>query len=77
MDTSSDSNQSYTSEEEIHEYAEVIEDLEETKGSYDYETVVAEIAKIPPRSCEKIYIDSRVEELKESGEEFDLDEVYN
>ena len=32
MDTSSDSDKSFTSEEDVYEYGEAIEDLEETKG---------------------------------------------
>ena len=52
---------------------DTLENLEETKGRYDYDSVVDEITKIQPRLAEQIYIEKRLEELKELMLELDLD----
>ena len=51
LDISIDSDNSFISDEEkdVEKHDKAFADLEETKGNYDYDTVVTEISKILPR----------------------------
>ena len=67
LDISSENDYSFISDEEkdFEKQGEAFTDPEETKGNYDYDTIVAEISKILPRIAQQIYIDTRVDELKQ------------
>lgn len=77
LDISSENDYSFISDEEkdFEKQGEAFTDPEETKGNYDYDTIVAEISKILPRIAQQIYIDTRVDELKQLALEFDYHDV--